>query len=550
MEPRPTFIKEFSKDESSEDRDNLAQEIKNSRREYFKSKESSEVIKLHELGDEILELSDTLPGKISEYMKYIKTRFALFGKKDKEPEDQELEAEEILDLSSSVKEAKEKIDNFYKKQKEKWINAPYSKETIEQQFSPEHLSLLNIEEYILLLKRFPSQMVTHVTRQGVRDHVGAVNHHSGVDVMSNGFKDIMKNGELKSSFSIHVTESAKNDTITDFLNLKSKTKEEALQTINYIVGEDTQHHHGSFADRKSIHFATEEVADAHYGAETGNEIFFAYPSAMIASQYLFSGQLIKANGGYHNNQWVFTDENKDLSVDAGLIFISKNSQVDRNTGSKYELDENQKPVINEKLFTEIKDLISKDSFVKFATEYAEILESTNVDIEKLFDDKNISNDPVENKIYEAVKILATKFNITNKNMYLMILDYSFLRFVQNTHVNEKEIKDVISRSLREVGLYFELAKDVVSSEDYWNEYFKDNLTKKKLKVVYYEENSPTQALKNWQVNNGLIKGDHRSDLGFVENSVNLSDAQDVQKKLPSISRFKVLAEGVVDNFYD
>jgi hypothetical protein len=287
MESNPKFIKDFSKEESSEERDQLARKIRDIRAGYFQSKEkysNPELEQVEKTKDTIEKISTFLPAKIADFLRYIKVRSSI-------PETVKLEESKTVSLSESMKEAKKAIDEFYTKQKNKWAESSYSKEDIVQCFSPEHLASLSLEEYILLLRRFPSQMITHVTRQGIRDHVGAVNHHAGMNKLWNGFKDIVEDGALKSSFAIHVTDNAKEEEIVDFLNLKNKTKEEAVRDIDYIVGEDTQNHHGSFADRRSVHFAAEEVADVHYGAETGNEIFFAYPSALIASQYIFSGQL-------------------------------------------------------------------------------------------------------------------------------------------------------------------------------------------------------------------------------------------------------------------
>lgn len=525
MESQPKFIKEFSKEESQPERDQLALEIRQERAKNF------EVIKEAEnLSSKIEETSVSLPGKISDFFKFIKIRSRLMNNSVESVQTDALET----NLPDSMKDAKLAIEDFYTKQKVKWENNPYSKEDIEKHFSPEHLASLSLDEYILLLKRFPSQMLTHVTRQGVRDHIGAVNHHAGVDQMSNGFKDIAKDGKLKSSFSIHVTENAKKEAIADFLNLENKTQEQAIQDIDYLAGEETQHHHGSFADRKSVHLATEEVADAHYGSETGNEIFFSYPSAMIASQYVFSGQLSKAEGGYHNNQWVFFNEDEGLDIDAGLVFIPKNVQVDKKTGSKYELNENLEPIENKDLYSQVDNLISNEDFKSFVQEYKEVLGG--------------SRELVAKKKVEAAQILEEKFLITDKTIQEMVIDYSFLGGVPGSVQSDKEKKDFINGRMREVGCSFVLAKDTVPSEQYWNEYFNEN--KKPSKIVFYEESDPTLALKNWRLRNDLDKKDQRPDLGFGENQVNLSDAEDVKNKVPSIGRFKNLAESVVEDFYN
>lgn len=546
MESAPKFIKEFSKKESKDERDSLAHEIKSARRADFESKEQKEVAELHRLRDEILNTSDTLPKKIAEYIRYMSIRFNLLRKgavTSPEPN--------APTLSYSMEEAKLKIDAFYKKQREKWSHTPYNKEDIKNHFSPEHLSSLPLEEYILLLKRFPGQMVTHVTRQGVRDHLGAVDHQGGADNFSDGFKKILQAGELKSALGIFTTESAKDDFMSDYLQLENQSKEEALKVVAHFAGEDTQHYHGSLADRQSIHFATEEVADAHYGAETENEIFFAFPSALIASQYIFSGQLTEAGGDYHNNQWVFTEEDNEVPIEAGLIFIPKNSQVDRTTGSKYDLDNELRPIVNEDLINTIREIVSKPDFREFAAEYGAVLGGTPMDTETLLSEvQHNSQSEISYKVAEALQALSSKFGVSDKSTQRILLNYSFLSSVCNSEPGNAVITTTITDRLRQVGLAFTLADDTVSSEEYWSEYIEKNSAYEQLKVVYYEEKDPTLALRNWKSHNGLYKKGHDSNLGFSENTVSLSKPDDVNDKLPSIGRFRALAEDIIERFYD
>ena len=124
---------------------------------------------------------------------------------------------------------------------------------------------------------------------------------------------------------------------------------------------------GSYMDKMAIHFATEEVADCYYGAEKGNEIFIAYPSAYIASQYYFQGKLNAGDSGYWNDQWVWANEERGIDLNTGLVFIPEEARVDRETGSRYELDENKNPVIDKALqegisFSEAKNKISSREF--------------------------------------------------------------------------------------------------------------------------------------------------------------------------------------------
>jgi hypothetical protein len=442
------------------------------------------------------------------------------------------------------------IQAFYEKQEEGWAETPASKEDIKTFFSPEYLATLSLESYITLLKRFPSQMVTHVTRQGIRDHLGAVNHWAGADEFTNGFKAVVETGTLKSTFGISVTENAKEEEIANFLKLKHRTKEEAISYVEEILKEGTQHYDGSFADRKTVHFATEEVADAHYGAETGNEIFFAYPSALIASQYFFNGQLREASGGYHNNQWIFLDEEGGLDINAGLVFIPKNNQVDKKNGSKYELDEQMKPVENVELSEKVSQIISQDGFDEFVDKYVKIFSETyRGEIEKLIysEPENDREKMIKENILAAEDDLKNNLGVSDLETQKIILDYDFL--FGSRDFKTKPEKSFVAQRLIKMGLEFKPAQNTVSSEEYWENYFKES-GKKPNKIVYYEESDPTTALKNWKIKNDLTKHYSDKNLGFEENYVELSDPEDIKQKVPSIGRFKSLAKKVIDDFYE
>lgn len=582
MSEHPKFIKDFSKQESQEERDILAGQIKEKRKTYFETKEEKEdkleagtqktieyneviqqkLIELQKLRDELENISSTLPSKIFNFLKYFKIKDKLeedgtaLSESRNEAErsaSYQIKLQKSLDdtnLSDSMKEAKKQIQAFYEKQEEEWAETSNSKEDIKTFFSPEYLTTLSLGEYITLLKRFPSQMVTHVTRQGVRDHLGAVNHWAGINKFTDGFKDVVEAGTLKSAFGIIVTENAKNEEIANFLGLKHRTKEEAVSYLEEILEEESQHHDGSFADRKAVHFATEEVADAHYGAETGNEIFCAYPSALIASQYFFSGQLSKAEGGYHNNQWVFLDEKKDgLDISAGLVFIPKNNQVNRKNGSKYELDEQMQPTENVELLDKISEITSQDGFEDFVSKHIKIFSETNRgDTEKLIDDEPLNDREkiIKRNILNAQNDLKNNLGVSDLETQKIILNYDFFFGAQDfkTHQNKNFIKE----RLYNLGFKFKPAQDTISSEEYWENYFKDS-NKKPNKIVYYEESDPTIALKKWKIKNGLTKKYSDKNLGFDEKHIDLSSAEDVKQKIPSIGRFGPLAQKVINNFY-
>ncbi len=336
MEKPPQFIKEFSKEKSPEERQQAAQEIKAKRAEHFAEKrtqterqgelqqatserELALAEKLEAVGkleNEITELSTSRLGKISNYFQLRKLRADVaVGQRtyDKLKQQQDIEIAEGRGTSEklgseetppALQEAKAMLGNFYKDQKQKWAKSEYTKEDITKYFSEENLASLSLEDYALLLKRFPREIVAHVTRQGIRDHLGLIDHRAGAGAYADGFMKMIEDGRLRSPLGVYLVEGEKEQAIARFLHLDNfKTKEEAMGHLATLTSE-RQGGAGSYADRMAVHFATEEVVDTYYGSEKGNEIFVAYPSAYIASQYYFSGQLNESGGGYWNDQWV------------------------------------------------------------------------------------------------------------------------------------------------------------------------------------------------------------------------------------------------------
>ena len=165
-------------------------------------------------------------------------------------------------------------------------------------------------------------MVTHVTRQGIRDHTGHMYHTAGLGEFVAGFKKIIEDGRLRSALGVYLMEKEKEKAIARFLELdRVETKVKALENLQNIVSDNRMEGDGGYVDKSAVHFATEEVADTYYGSEKGNEIFFALPWLHIASQYHFSGQLNSNRGGYWNDQWVWANEEKGIDVKLAVDLV-------------------------------------------------------------------------------------------------------------------------------------------------------------------------------------------------------------------------------------
>jgi len=393
-------------------------------------------------------------------------------------------------------------------------------------------------------------MLTHVTRQGVRDHLGHAFHSAGEGEFTDGFKNIAEDGRLRSPLGVYLVEGGKEKAIAKFLGLNLiANKEEALKKLNLMVDPKLEPS-GSYPDKMAVHFATEEVADCYYGSEKGNEIFIAYPSAQIASQYYFSGQLNQAGGGYWNDQWVWANEEKGISLNSGIVFIPEEISVDKETGSRYELDKEKNPVKNVKYVEAIRRLVDSEGFDDFAKQTKNI-------VGKL--EGSMSAEKI--KSVESLKPLFEKlkkdFDIVDPSLQRAVLDYEFLSAAIIAKEQKQEnislaqpachsINSIIESTLKNSGIFFKETVNKVSSKDYWQTYFLKNIKSKPAHIVYYKGEDPTAGLNTWKKENGLNKKTGDQSIGFSENQ---STQIDTPQSIAGMDRFKILAEKVIEDYY-
>jgi len=552
---QPKFIRDFSKKESPEERSQLAQEIREKRTKYFEDKRSIEAKEQEK--SELLKKIETLRDQVeshndASFFSKIKDFFAIkkiqaelqsqIGKQSSLEEElsQSIAGRQDLDETKSI------VANFYAGEKKKWAESPYSKEDIAQNFTEEHLSSLNLENYIALLRRFPGEMVTHVTRQGLRDHYAMREHTAGYGEFQNTFKDMANDGRLRSPLGVKLATLEKNAAIAKYLNLDNlPEKEMALQELDHEYGIK------EYSDKSAIHVAAEEVANAYYGSENGNEIFFAYPSAYIASQHYFHGQLGKSGNTWYNDKYLYTMDDKGLDINAGLVFIPEQAKVDPKTGSQYEMGKDGKPVVNEELFYALSNLLEDRNFTNW------IKENNALEI--------IDRGTKEQKSHLREKFERQYLSYTDE-MKEIIFNYNFLRQAVNnkyefSNIDEKRQKGIYDDSssrhrrsmqfflehdlLMQTNQMFKKSENTITSKEYWEKYFAENPDKKPSKIVYYS-GDPTKAMDNFKRKNGIIKNSQEENLGFNENSVE----RDSPQIATGMDRFKSIAREVINNYYE
>lgn len=580
MENEPKFIKEFSREQSSDERNELAKSIKGKRAEYFSKKQerltSSQTLKteiqerevrLNQELERIQELDDRIEmissaGFFKKLLNYFELNKLRADNKLGKQTYEQLQAqhkhlvnqEKLLSdetgkgIPEEFTESKQLLQGFYADQKKKWERAPYTKDEITKYFSEQHLASLSLDEYALLLKRFPSEMVAHVTRQGIRDHVGHMFHSAGEGAYSDSFMKMLGDGRLRSPLAVHMMEKTKKDAIAEFLRLENfKTKEEALAEVNKIIDPESQGQ-SSYADAIAIHFATEEVADSYYGSEKGNEIFMAFPSALIASQYYFNGQLNERGGGYWNDQWVWANEDRGMDLDTGLVFISEDAKVDPRNGSRYELDEINNPIVNEQYKQQIKKVVESDDFDDFADQASEISGKLRGDW-----GGEINRDIIK-KIEPFRQKLESEFGIIDPRLQYALLRYDSLWSLKLQKEQResgrqdpfRNIDSEISEILKKAGILYKEASTAISSKEFWENYFTKHPKHRPSKIIYYKGGDPTGALQSWRESVGLRKKSEEQDLGFTERRVPRESPQATIGK----ERFQSITQEVIEEYFD
>jgi hypothetical protein len=579
MEKQPKFIKDFSKEGSQVMRDQVARLIKRKRSTYFENKNvqtdrykellesmdvtelalENELTSLKNLEYEINEISAKTLGKIRHYFKIKKLRAdSVLGKKtySELQQQQDTQTEEAVfiteklnsdELPEEFSDAKTMLDNFYKEQKDNWADSEYTNEDVKKFFSEEHLSSLSVEDYALLLKRFPGEMVAHVTRQGIRDHTGHMYHTAGEGDYSNSFMKMLHDGRLRSPLGVRLTENNKEQAISELLNLDLfNSKQDALDYLKTFLGAG-----GIYVDAMAIHFATEEVADCFYGSEKGNEIFIVYPSAYIASQYYFSGQLNEKGGGYWNDQWVWANEERGMDLDAGLVFVPEEAMVDKKTGSRYELDENRKPIKNIEYRDAFKSVIDSTDFHDFAKQVMQVYE----EVGKVWDRFGLMSEDQEKqfKLEPFRQKLEHEFSISDRRLQTAVLDYHnlfSLIYLKKDQEGGKEgvslmIESKIEAAMQDLGILYAEAKDPINSKEYWETYFSKNPTQKPSKVVYYKGSDPTRALHEWRDSNKIYNKSDDKFIGFPERSVE----RDSPEAMAGSDRFISIATKIINEHF-
>lgn len=574
-------LKEFSKENFDEERGSLAGEIRAARKdrhsklsEARKDSASNEALlektaeKLRGLAKEIEEISTNNFSKLVNFIRLNRLNRQLREANDlnTKTEAKKRIADRTIDdmslsggrLPTEFLDSKRKIEDFYRRQMEAWKESKYDKSEIERYFNKDYLSSLSLEDYQILLARFASNMVTHVTRQGIRDHFGMSEHSFGLGKMWNGFKDLARDKRFKHAIELKITNDDNEAKIAEYFGLEHiQSREEALMKLGRFTDLYSQYRSESFVDFHSIHFAVRRVSNEFYGAESGNEIFIAYPSYMMAANYFHRRDPhVPMDATNYNDLWVYIDENEELPLDAGVVFIPKDADVHPDTGSKYEMDENNEPLPDNEKLNRIMEILSAQGFDQFCVDAYKKLGSMHFGFAEYLKGNSYNGAHKHDREFKIVDEVLKNLkrvcpDITDEETRV-VMDYEFLFAI--SCVKPESVRNqypkIIKNRLMDLGIYYKKTSNTVSSKEYWEGYFAKNPNQRPSKVVYYEGGNPNEALYAWQRQTG--QSYDKDHISFPENLLQLSGNED---SLPDnitteMNRFKSIAERVINNFYD
>lgn len=540
---------------------------------------------------QLCELDDLKAEKVLTLEQHKKTRAArmknFFGKVDKtavsieteisllqneiaaiEAQSSQLRQElrQVAQEQAKLPDSQKLLEAYYAKME----TMPLSNEEKRELLKPEILAELSTEEYIALWRRLNPHFLSHVTRQGFRDHNATVYHSAGLQEFHDGFVSILQDGKLlRPPIAVRNGLRARDEaSIREFLErwiLQAEDKEEAERRLNVTI-DSSLASAPKYPDTTAVHFAAQDVLDGTYGGEKSNEVFFLYPSDVLASQhdYTFNGS--KKDFTQHQNDdmwndvfiWPPTLDNPGISVDAGIVFLPENTPVDPETGSKYASE--VKIIDGEEKRVMIEDEKLVSAFIEWAKNLND--ESSVIQAYKEYDKEYVKK---RSGAFADVKGKEMTFTDVTRQEMLQLgfceeaandlmqnISYNLQFFERNGDLSAYSLtpEEAARSILLSESANWKRAKNTITAKEYWERYFAQNPQLKPKHLVYYD-GSPTTAILEWQQRNNIGRADVSETqgklLGFDDHHV--VDMQHDPRASRGYSEFSEIAHRIIAEHY-
>lgn len=267
-----------------------------------------------------------------------------------------------------------------------------------------------------------------------------------------------------------------------------------------------------WADRCAIHFAQHTVLDEYYGGETGNEVFYIFPTDVIASQCKFGGHMHGLTTAQVQSERKWNDlfvwsEDGVIPLDAGFVFLPKSQMVDRRTGSRY-LTQEIADETGEIIFSPEKD---EERISRFK-EWLDGLSDESPEIVPL--KENNDNSFLMEKVREIGIPECRISSIADHGNGYAILEYIKKKHFSNVYylpqeqlekMTQEEISDYSVREYLSARLAdLKETDDTVTAQEYWEQYFAKRPGLRPAHVIYYD-GDPSKAVRDFLVNHGILE---------------------------------------------
>ena len=466
------------------------------------------------------------------------------------------ELEGLTQEQAKLPDPKKLLDAYY----EKMETVPLSNEEKRELLTPEVLSSLSMEEYTALWRRLNPHFLSHVTRQGFRDHYGMMSHSGGREVFHDGLVGVLADKKmLRPPMAISNGLLARDeDSIRTYLEgwvLQAENKDDADERL-FASLNNSLAAAPNYPDKTAVHFAAQTVLDGFYGGEKNTEVFFLYPSDFLASQhdFTFNGSEKDFTQPQSDDTWndVFvwppTVNDPGISIDAGVVFLPTNAPVDAATGSKYD----SKIVTVEK--GEKKEMVEDEKFVNQFIQWAASL-TEGAPLLASFKEhyRNTSEPNKKRQFYDVLRnelavlgfcgeAVADLSSTIAKRLYMV----GRLQLDQSTDL-EEEMRELIRQS----GANWKRAENTISSKEYWETYFTQHPEQRPKHVVYYD-GDPTGAVYKWQQENNIGRADVSKTegklLGFDDRQV--TDMKHDPRAYKGYDEMVAMGKKIIAEHYD